>query len=187
MLDKKLFFILLGCKPLGRHTEQHDVFISVGHSLSELIPDMEAFWPDSGKMHIDSWRSITKVNEYTINIVPRTASAAANQNKLFFLNLGGYKRGDQEEYHYKLLWVATDKSAAIAAAKKTSFFLHTGFEGANAHIDDKYGLDVDDVYEIEEMLPAHIKKEYAIEISPTKNDLEEDILHIGYLKLSAIV
>jgi len=186
MQEKKLFFILLGCKPEGRHTEQHDVFISVGHSLADLIPDMETFWPASGKMHIDSWRAVTKVNEYTIKIIPRTASSSINPNKLFFLNLGGYKPGDPEEHHYKLLCVASDKSTAIAAAKKTSFFLHTGFEGANAHIDDKYGVDIDDIYEIEEILPEHIKSAYSIEISLAKNEMEEDPLHIGYLKLSSI-
>ncbi|MGN6440105.1 MAG: DUF1543 domain-containing protein [Agriterribacter sp.] len=32
--------LLLGCKPAGRHTEQHDVFFGIGASLKDLIPDI---------------------------------------------------------------------------------------------------------------------------------------------------
>ena len=38
--------------------------------------------------------------------------------KLFFLNLGGYKEGDFEEYHYKVVTVAKSKAEAIKKAKK---------------------------------------------------------------------
>jgi hypothetical protein len=90
-----------------------------------------------------------------------------------------------EEYHYKLLSVATDKAEAISAAKQTAFYLHTGFKGATSHIDDKYGVDVDDVYEIKDILPQSLKDKYVICIHPAAL-LPEDELHIGYLKLSSL-
>ena len=181
----KLFLIILGCKPNGRNTEQHDTFLGIGNSLSDLLPQIENFWPDGGKIHIDSWREVTVVDDYTIKVFDKEDAPPTSAQKLFFLNLGGYKPADMEEYHYKLLSVATDKAAAISAVKQTAFYLHTGFKGATSHIDDKYGVDVDDVYEIKEILPKQLKDKYVISIQ-TAASLSEDELHIGYLKLSSL-
>jgi hypothetical protein len=175
-----LYFLLLGCKPQGRNTEQHDVFFGIGNSLKELLPQIENFWPNAGKIHIDSWRAVTNVDGFTISIV--TKQTVSSVNKIFFLNLGGYKPNDLEEYHYKILTVAKDKSEAIAKAKQTAFFLHDVF---SSHIDDKYGVDVDDIYEIEEILPEELKQQYSILIEPAAI-IAIDELHIGYIKLSSL-
>jgi hypothetical protein len=181
-MSSKLFLLILGCKPNGRHTEQHDVFFGVGNSLKDLLPQIGAFWPDGGEIHIDSWRAITFVNGYAINIISKqNAVAATTNNKLFFINLGGYKPNDLEEYHYKLMTVASNKSEAIAQAKQTAFYQHN----TSPHVDDKYGIDVDDIYEIEDILPASIKEQFTITIDQTEN-LPEDTLHIGYLKLDRL-
>jgi hypothetical protein len=181
----KLHFLILGCKPAGRLTEQHDVFFGIGHCLKDLLPQIEAAWPDGGKIHIDSWRAITNVDGYAIKIAEKITPLSASP-KLFFLNLGGYKPNDLEEYHYKLFTVANNKAEAINKAKQSAFYRHTGFDGANSHIDDKYGVDVDDVYEIEEVLPAVFKNQYSIVIEKITTPQAEDELHIGYLKLSSL-
>jgi len=182
-MENKLFYLILGCTPQGRNTEQHDAFFGIGESLKDLIPQMESFWPGAGKIHIDSWREVTAVNGYIIKIIAKEDSLPVNQEKLFFLNLGGYKPGDMEEYHYKLLTVSKDKSEAIKNARQTAFYLHTGFKGAESHIDDKYGIDVDDVHEIADILPSSIKKLFAIKVEKEIHG-KEDELHIGYVKLS---
>ena len=105
--------------------------------------------------------------------------------KLFFINLGGYKQNDLEEYHYKLIIAANDKSVAIKQAKQTAFFKHTHFAGAASHIDDKYGIDVDDIYELEDILSEEFKSKYAIVLSPC-TVTQEDELHIGYFKLDKL-
>jgi hypothetical protein len=181
----KLFLLILGCRPKGRNTEQHDTFFGIGNSLSDLLPQIESFWPDGGKIHIDSWREVTTVDGFEIKVLDKETEPALSAQKLFFLNLGGYKPADMEEYHYKLLSVSKDRAEAISAAKKTAFYLHTGFKGATSHIDDKYGVDVDDVYEIKDILPQQLKDKYVIGIQPTAS-LPEDELHIGYLKLSSL-
>lgn len=182
----KLFLLILGCKPKGRNTEQHDSFFGIGNSLKDLLPQIKQFWPDAGQIHIDSWREVTAVNGFSIQVLPKKETAKQPENKLFFLNLGGYKPDDLEEYHYKLLAVANTKSIAIQASKKTAFYLHTGFKGAESHIDDKYGVDVDDVYEIADVLPADIKSLYSLVVENGSNDLREDELHIGYVKLDSL-
>lgn len=180
----KLFLLILGCKPTGRNTEQHDTFFGIGNSLSDLLPQIKKFWPDGGKIHIDSWREVTVVDGFSIQVVPR--SEERSENKLFFLNLGGYKPNDLEEYHYKLLSVANTKSDAIQAAKKTAFYMHTGFKGATSHIDDKYGVDVDDVYEIADVLPGDLKTKYSLLIEKKTGFLPGDELHIGYVTLVSL-
>jgi hypothetical protein len=181
----KLFLLILGCKPNGRNTEQHDTFFGIGNSVSDLLPQIKNFWPDGGKIHIDSWREVSAVDGFEITVFDKEEAPATSLHKLFFLNLGGYKPADMEEYHYKLLSVATDKAEAISAAKQTAFYLHTGFKGATSHIDDKYGVDVDDVYEIKDVLPKELKDKYVISIQPAAA-LPQDELHIGYLKLSSL-
>jgi len=184
----KLYMVILGATPVGRHTEQHDVFFGIGPDLASLKRDMQNFWPGV-KIHIDSWREVSVVDNYGLQISERNQTAEdlnTEDLKLFFINLGGYKPGDMEEYHYKLISVAKDKGAAIKAAKGTAFFKHTGFKGANSHIDDKFGIDVDDLHQIADILPEMHKRNYKINLHPLASPTAEDELHIGYLILEKL-
>ncbi|HYD89921.1 MAG TPA: DUF1543 domain-containing protein, partial [Flavobacterium sp.] len=100
-------------------------------------------------------------------------------------NLGGYKPGDLEEYHYKMLTVAPTMAEAIKESKQTAFYKHYGFKGAVSHIDDKYALDVDDTHNVEDILAPHLKESYSIRITEDTSGAEDE-LHIGYLKLGPI-
>jgi len=84
-----------------------------------------------------------------------------------------------------MLAVAGDKGAAVQQAKQTAFYKHTGFKGAESHIDDRYGIDVDDVYEISDILSIHLKEQYSIKLSK-QLFTQEDKLHLGYLKLDKL-
>ena len=180
-----LHMIMLGCTPKGRFTEQHDIFFCIGSSLKELIPDMNAFWPEAkGRIHIDAWQKVTFVDGFTIEVVANNENLV-QEEQLFFLNLGGYKEGEFEEYHYKVLVVAKTKAEAIKKAKQTTFYKHYGFKGAESHIDDKYGIDVDDIHNIEDILSDKFKSQYRLKITKT-NIISEDEKHIGYLKIDKI-
>lgn len=182
-MNEKLYMILLGCKPEGRFTEQHDIFFGIGATLKDLVPDMLAFWPEAdAKIHIDVWREVTQVGKYQVEILPRTeVSDNADRIKLFFVNLGGYQENDFEEYHYKCLVAAENTADAIRQAKEQTFWKHN----ISPHIDDKYGIDVDDIYEIADILAPHLKDKYSLEIRPGGVG-DEDLLHPGYLKLSKL-
>ncbi|MEO0038440.1 MAG: hypothetical protein RIQ59_1651 [Bacteroidota bacterium] len=181
----KLYMIMLGCRPKGRYTEQHDIFFGIGNSIKELIPQMNEFWPEAkGNFHIDAWREVNFVEDYQIEAVPK-GTATANSSQLFFINLGGYKENEFEEYHYKLLSVGDSLSEVTQKAKETAFYKHFGFKGATSHIDDKFGIDIDDTYKVKEILLPFYINNYDIQISKTEI-LEEDKLHIGYLNLDKI-
>lgn len=178
--------LLLGCKPEGRHTEQHDVLFAIGSRLGDLKTQIEEFWPEaSGRIHLDAWREVTSVNGYQIEVSEKNEPPAKNAEKLFFINLGGYTKGLFAEQHYILLSVNDNIAAASKSAKETLFYQENNFPGAESHIDDKYAVDVDDVYNVEDILPAALKEKYTIKIS--KNDsLPEDEMHLGYFKMSKL-
>ena len=184
----KLYMVLLGCTPAGRNTEQHDIFFGIANSLKQLIPQMKKFWPEAkGRIHIDAWREVSLVDNFSIEIITKTEEEeVATADKLFFINLGGYKENEFEEYHYKTLAVAKKMSLASKKSKASTFYKHCGFKGAESHIDDKYGIDVDDIYKVEDLLSDDFKKQYSLKITKTETVSNEDILHIGYLKLSKI-
>lgn len=175
--------LLIGATPPERNIEQHDVFFDIGESIKDLIPDITAFWPGDNKLHFDAWREVTRVNGYRVEVVLKNESKQNSLFKLFFINLGGYKPNEFEEFHYKMIIAAADKAAAVNISKQTAFFKHTGFKGATAHIDDKFGVDVDDVYEIADILPTTAKEKYSLLVTPA-DSLVEDEMNLGYFKLS---
>jgi hypothetical protein len=186
----KLFMVLIGCKPKGRHTEQHDIFFGIAPSMKELIPEIIAFWPEAeGDLHIDGWREVNQVDGFTVKVVERNNTPvhlSTPAPQLFFINLGGYKENEFDEFHYKMLVASEDTADAVKRAKSTAFYKHTQFDGAKSHIDDKYGIDVDDLYQIEEMLDPSVKKQFRIELTLAESKAE-DYFHLGYFKLSTFI
>lgn len=178
---------IIGCTPTGRFTEQHDVFFGIGKTLRELVPEMNAFWKEAeGKIHIDAWREIKNIDGQVVHIKEKNEAIDTAKTKLFFINLGGYKENEFEEYHYKIITAAKDKGEAVQKSKQTAFYKHYGFKGAESHIDDKYGIDVDDLHEIEDILCNEIKNKYSISLVYDAN-AKPDELHIGYLKIDKLL
>jgi len=182
----KLFMTIIGCRPSGRLTEQHDVFFGLGEQLADLVPQINAFWPEvKGKFHIDSWREVSKVGDYAITVVDQSD---VNQKELglFFFNLGGYLPQEMEEFHYKKLVVAPNLAVAQQEIKNSAFYKNYNFSGAVSHIDDKYGLDIDESYNVSELIRAEDKLCYGLQMTIAPKDQPEDELHIGYLPLKNI-
>jgi len=181
-----IFCLILGCTPANRHTEQHDVFFCIGASLKDILPEIKDFWSDAGSIHIDCWREVNLVDGYKISIEEKT-NEQTKKNNLFFINLGGYQPHSFEEHHHKILTVADNMACAISSAKQSDFYLryNTDDKMGASHVDDKYGVDVDEILNVQDILPPAQKARFSIVISKEIN-LPEDELHIGYLKLSLI-
>ena len=184
--EYKLYLLLLGSKAPNRNVEQHDYFFGIAESLKELVPSIRAFWPEAGNsIHLDGWREITRVDGYSVKVVLKQENLAVSPKKLFFINLGGYQAGKLEEQHYTVLSVHEDRTQAIQHAKKTVFFKINSIKGAGSHIDEKYGIDVDDIYHVEDILAPGLKEKYNILLTPVEG-LNEDQVHLGYFKLDKI-
>ncbi len=186
LMEYKLFFFLVGCSLPNRYTEQHDVFFGIGRSVGDLVPALKNFWPDAQNLHIDCWREVTNVNGYWIKVIPKNDVTEFDSTlSLFFINMGGYKKGEFEEFHYKNIFVGQNQEDAIKLAKKTSFYKQFGFKGAVSHVDNKYGVDVDEIYPIRDILSPSEKENYSIVIS-NDIDVEPDEIYLGYITLSQL-
>ena len=187
-----LYMIQLGGRPKGRLIEQHDIFFGVANQVNELIADINNHWPEvKNKWHIDSYRAISKVDNYAIKLVESNIQAeCANDLKLFFINLGGYQQGSFEEFHYKLLIVADSQADAVKQAKQSEFYKQFTFKdkaspfNAASHIDDKFEVDIDDIYNVNDLI-SNVK----IIIEPLARAIDEAISivedkeYIGYLSI----
>ena len=187
-----LFMVQLGGRPKGRLIEQHDIFFGVANQVSELIDDINNHWPEvNNKWHIDSYRAITKVGNHTVKLI-ESDNQAANDNglKLFFINLGGYQRGSFEEFHHKLLIVAATQAEAIKQAKQSTFYKEFTFKdkdtpfNAASHIDDKFEVDIDDIYDVNNLVSnIQILIEPTIHNSHELANADEDKEYVGYLSI----
>ena len=187
-----LFMVQLGGRPKGRLIEQHDILFGVANQVSELIDDINNHWPEvNNKWHIDSYRAITKVGNHTVKLI-ESDNQAANDNglKLFFINLGGYQRGSFEEFHHKLLIVADNQKDAIKQAKQSEFYQQLTFKdkdtpfNAASHIDDKFQVDIDDVYNVNDLVSnIQILIEPMIHNSHKLANADEDKEYVGYLSI----
>jgi hypothetical protein len=181
--------LLMGSKAPGRHVEQHDYFFGIASSLKELVPDIRKFWRGAAAtIHIDGWREVNAVDGYQVKVVDKAMTTPSTE-QLFFINLGGYTAGKLEEQHYVVLTVQADRALAIRKAKSAAFFSTNTIakvKDANAHIDDKYGIDVDDIYQIDDMLNPAQKAKYHIQLTPVNGQLEDEI-HLGYFRLDKLI
>lgn len=180
--------VLVGGKPKGRNTEQHDVLFCIGESMKDVVPQIKAFWPEAGeRLHVDAWRIVSFVDGCSVQIYSKEDTAPEPTGyHLFFLNLGGYKKGEFDEFHYKMIVAAKDKSEASQKAKETVFFKHTECVGANSHVDDKYAVDVDDIEKFPDILPKELQEKYLIRIvpNPTTHSIQDKIV-LGWQKLDS--
>ena len=187
-----LFMVQLGGRPKGRLIEQHDIFFGVANQVSELVDDINHHWPEvKNKWHIDSYRAITKVGNHTVKLI-ESNNQTANDNvlKLFFINLGGYQRGSFEEFHHKLLIVAATQADAIKQAKQSTFYKEFTFKdkdspfNAASHIDDKFQVDIDDIYDVNDLVSnIQILIEPTIHNSHELANADEDKEYVGYLSI----
>ena len=187
-----LYMVQLGGRPKGRLIEQHDIFFGVANQLHELIADINSHWPEvKNKWHIDSYRAITKVGDYSVKLLESNEQVENSSDlKLFFINLGGYQQGSFEEFHYKLLIVATSQADAIKQAKQSEFYKAFTFKdkatpfNAASHIDDKFEVDVDDIYNVNDLISnIQLVIEPIVNTEDSGLETEEDKEYVGYLSI----
>jgi|UniRef100_UPI00404A3E68 hypothetical protein len=179
----KLFYVIIGATPQGRHIEQHDVFFGIAHSLKDLVPAMKSFWRDA-QIHIDAYQEVQYVDGYKLDILPK--GNIDKTQHLFFINLGGYKEHHFEEFHEQHLMVDTSMGKVIKRVKQTHFYKTMGFTSAESHIDDKHGVDIDDIFKVSDMLPKHMKDHYSIQLTKTDAIDQSNITKIGYIKIDKL-
>lgn len=181
----KLFYILLGASVHGRTIEQHDVFFGIAEKLKDLVPYIKEFWPEAGSdLHLDAYQEVKFVDGYDVKIVEK--GSEKSENHLFFINLGGYKAGFFEEFHEQHLMVGKKLSEVIKRSKQTEFYKTMGLPGAVSHIDDKHGVDVDDIFKVNDLLPQEMREKYSLVLEKSSEIEQKNFIKLKYLKIDKI-
>jgi hypothetical protein len=111
-----LFVVMLGGKHPKAKIEVHDVVFASAQSIEDCYPELRQQWfGASTGMHIDSWMQVDGVEGYQVRFSEQ--APAADELRLFFINLGGYTRGAFGEDHHYLLVTAKDKVEAKQKGK----------------------------------------------------------------------
>lgn len=147
-----LYVVMLGGKHPAAKIEVHDVVFALGDSLADCYPQLRANWFGQAiGLHIDSWMAVDGVEDYRIEW--SNQAPAANELRLFFINLGGYQPGQFGEDHRYLLVAAKDSATAKALGKQQILKIWQ-----KPHTDNI--IDVDDCIPID-----HVAGRYASLIS----------------------
>ena len=97
----------------------HDVRWVTGETIESTLPKLRSEWIGNIKgLHIDSYKHIQYVDGYRISLVNRNKIKDKEINKLWFINLGGYKEGELYEQHHLELVVAPSIQIAKQKARK---------------------------------------------------------------------
>ena len=158
MINNKnfLFIVVLGGRTKKSHIELHDVRWVVGTKIEDTFSDLREEWfGDRRGLHIDSYIKIKHIDGYKINlkktIKPNiNLSETLTNKKLWFVNLGGYKKNVMSELHQFRLLVAESSKEAINRAKN---IWERNIE--NIHKDDLHNINdikaLDECYSIKQI------------------------------------
>lgn len=153
-----------------------------GLDAQTLANDLLLKWSHRDKVHIDAWMKVDYVDGYKIAIREKSEAKTAEQN-LYFVNLGGYKEGEFEEFHKKVFVVANGVPDIMAQLRNHDFMKEYTPETlgtkAKAHLDDKHKVEfeADDIISISDAIADY-------EIILDKTDaIGENETMIGYVPL----
>jgi hypothetical protein len=112
----KLFMFYVGGNFGNANVELHDVRFSIGQSPEDCHDDLRRqWWGDPKSLHLDCWGAVEQADGYDVELSTRPSEVG--QQKLFFVNLGGYDPSEFTELHRNVLIVSPDETAAKAKAK----------------------------------------------------------------------
>lgn len=113
----KLFVLYVGGKTSNSLIELHDMRFAVAEKLEETYDALRASWWGTPKsLHLDCWGELNYADGY--NIVLRS-EPSLSEDRLYFVNLGGYDGVEFTELHKNIFVVAPTESKAMVKALKT--------------------------------------------------------------------
>ena len=74
----------------------------------------------------------------------------------------------------------------VKRVKQTEFYKTMGFKNAESHIDDKHGVDIDDIYKVNDILPKEMKEKYSLILEKSQAENQVNFTKIGYLKIDKV-
>ena len=171
---KYLYLVVLGGREVKANVELHDVRWVVGSKIEDTYETLRKEWFGSPKgLHIDSFKKITYIDGYKINlkyikenkVANKKSLNGINQKKLWFVNIGGYTKNSMQEKHEFGLIIASSKLEAKNIAKSKWLI---GCK--KKHKDDLAPLEM--LISCEDCQPIKKIGDWQIELTPEDNILE---------------
>lgn len=132
--ERSLFLVYVGGRAPKANIELHDVLFAAGSSIEDTYPSLREQWFGSPeRLHLDSYLQVKNVDGYRVRLRP---GQPGHEEKLFFVNLGGYDPGNLAELHEFGLFVATSSGQAKTLARDK---LLVGSQ--SQHKDDLFEVD----------------------------------------------
>ena len=156
-----------------------------GADTSSIEKNLLTTFSRRDKVHIDAWMCVKYVDGYKVAIRPKAGQHGDNGLKLYFINLGGYKENEFEEFHKKLFVVASAVSEALGKIMDHDFMKAYSPESlglpGSAHLDDQYKIDfeADDIVCISES----ISNDYVLTLEQVEKHPENELI-VGYTHIT---
>lgn len=112
----KLFVFYIGGSAPNSLIELHDVRFAMGAALEDCFPSLRAsWWGKPNSLHLDCWGELLSADGHDVFLreVPQDG-----EDRLWFVNLGGYDPADFTELHQNVFVVAPTASKAQVRALK---------------------------------------------------------------------
>ncbi|RUO62662.1 DUF1543 domain-containing protein [Pseudidiomarina insulisalsae] len=130
----QLYMFYIGGSAPGANIEVHDVRFVAGASVEACYPALRANWYGTlSGLHLDSYVRVHHVDGYRIEL---RREAAAQAEKLWFVNFGGYYPNRLAEFHDFTLVVAQSADEA-----KRVGYERLLTDSVQQHKDDLYDVD----------------------------------------------
>ncbi len=144
---KHLYLFYIGGNAGKSNIEVHDIQFVICEDYQQAIPTLKKLWfGDADKIHIDGWQKINWADGYDVII---SDTPPTHDERLYFVNVGGYQKGVLAELHEFGLFVATSPQQA---KQKAIDSLLVGF--AQQHKDNL--KEIDNVLELNHLTNGHI-------------------------------
>ena len=164
-MTSRLFLVVLGGRINGCNVELHDVRWVIGETIEDTIKTLKSEWFGNKKgLHIDSYRKILHLDGMSVTVVnsPKMNNSL-NENKLWFVNLGGYSSQSMAEQHeFGIVVARTAQSAKAIAKQRWLNGMH------QIHKDDIYKIDGNPI--VDDLLPINGNGRWQIQLSPSTGE-----------------
>ncbi len=112
-----LFVIYVGGKTETSLIEVHDIHFALGDKIEDTYDQIRNQWWGTPKsLHLDAWGILKSVDQYNLILKSEPYSG---DDKLYFINLGGYDFSEFTELHKNMFVIAANESEAKIKAKTT--------------------------------------------------------------------
>lgn len=129
-----LFLVVLGGRAPGVHIELHDVRFVVGQTIDDTLPALRRQWFGHRRgLHIDSTMVVRQVGHFAVQL---RREPRVGRERLWFVNVGGYRPERLAEEH--AFGLVVDTSASGAKRQALAAWLP---EAVGRHKDDLHPLE----------------------------------------------